>query len=46
MDALLTGPLVQLSLGAPFVVAGALKSVYDVGLYAIVRRVRITGTGS
>jgi MFS family permease len=39
--ALLTGPLVQMSLGAPFVVAGALKSVYDVGLYAVFRRVRI-----
>ena len=41
--ALLSGPLLQLSLGAPFVVAGALKSVYDLGLYAAFRRVRLPG---
>jgi predicted MFS family arabinose efflux permease len=39
IGALLTGPLVQLSLGAPFVVAGAVKIVYDVGLYGVFRRV-------
>ena len=27
------------ALGAPFVIAGALKCVYDVGLYALFRRV-------
>ncbi len=31
---LLIGPLVTIGLGAPFVVAGALKSVYDLSLYA------------
>ncbi len=45
VGALLTGPLVQLSLGAPFVVAGALKSVYDLGLYAVFRRVEPPETG-
>jgi MFS family permease len=41
---LLAGPLVQLSLGAPFVVAGALKSLYDVGLFALFRRVEPPGS--
>jgi predicted MFS family arabinose efflux permease len=41
------GPLVggvsmTLWLGAPFLIAGALKSVYDLGLYAIFRRVKVT----
>lgn len=36
---LLAGPLVQVSLGAPFVVAGVLKSAYDLGLYAVFRKV-------
>jgi predicted MFS family arabinose efflux permease len=36
---LLTGPLLTVSVGAPFVVAGALKSVYDAGLYALFRDV-------
>ena len=31
------------ALGAPFVVAGALKGVYDLGLYALFRRVRLPG---
>ena len=39
--ALLAGPLVQLSIGAPFVVAGALKSLSDVGLYAMFRRIEL-----
>jgi hypothetical protein len=36
---LLTGSLLTVSVGAPFVVAGALKSVYDAGLYALFRDV-------
>jgi predicted MFS family arabinose efflux permease len=36
---LLIGPLVSVGLGAPFVAAGALKSVYDLSLYALFRRV-------
>jgi MFS family permease len=39
--AVLTGPLVQISLGAPFVVAGIVKSVYDIGLYGLFRHVRL-----
>jgi len=38
---LLAGPLLQIALGAPFLVAGALKSAYDVGLYVLFRRVRL-----
>ena len=38
---LFTGPLLNVALGAPFVVAGALKSVYDLGLYAIFHDVRL-----
>ena len=38
---LLAGPLLQVALGAPFLVAGALKSAYDVGLYVLFRRVRL-----
>jgi MFS family permease len=34
---LLIGPLVSVGLGAPFVVAGALKSTYDVSLYVLFR---------
>ena len=34
---LLIGPLTAIGLGAPFVAAGALKSVYDVSLYALFR---------
>ncbi len=37
---LVAGPILTVSLGAPFVIAGALKSVYDVGLYALFRNVR------
>ena len=36
---LLIGPLVAVGLGAPFVAAGALKSAYDLSLYALFRRV-------
>ena len=34
---LLIGPLLTIGLGAPFVAAGALKSVYDVSLYSLFR---------
>ena len=34
---LLIGPLLTVGVGAPFVVAGALKSAYDVSLYALFR---------
>ena len=36
----LAGVASQLALGAPFVIAGALKAVYDIALYTVVRRVR------
>lgn len=35
----LAGALAGVSLGAPFLLAGAIKSVYDIGIYAIFRRV-------
>ena len=35
---LVAAPILQLSLGAPFVVAGALKTVYDLTLYRAFRR--------
>jgi predicted MFS family arabinose efflux permease len=43
------GPLVggvamSLWLDAPFLIAGALKSVYDLGLYALFRRVKVGST--
>jgi hypothetical protein len=34
---LLIGPLLTVGVGAPFVVAGALKTAYDVSLYALFR---------
>jgi len=34
---LAAAPIMQVSLGAPFLIAGALKSVYDLGLYALFR---------
>jgi predicted MFS family arabinose efflux permease len=34
-------PLLGGALGAPFVIAGALKCVYDLGLYALFRRVEL-----
>jgi len=36
---LLVGPALRLGLGAPFLIAGALKSVYDLGLYVLFRGV-------
>jgi predicted MFS family arabinose efflux permease len=38
---LLSGPLLTVALGAPFVIAGAVKSVYDIGLYALFRHVEL-----
>ena len=38
---LLAGAVARTALGAPFLIAGALKSIYDVGLYALFRRVPI-----
>ena len=38
---LLAGSAAALALGAPFVIAGAFKSVYDLGLYGLFRRVPI-----
>ena len=39
---LFAGATLRGALGAPFVVAGALKSVYDVGLYLLFRDVRLS----
>ncbi len=39
IGALLSGPLLSVAVGAPFVIAGAVKSVYDIGLYALFRHV-------
>jgi MFS family permease len=36
---LAAGPIIGVSLAAPFVIAGALKSVYDLGLYVLFRDV-------
>jgi MFS family permease len=38
---LLAAPLTQIALGIPFVVGGAIKCVYDLGLYQMFRRVRL-----
>jgi MFS family permease len=38
---LVAAPLTQVGLGIPFVVGGAIKCVYDLGLYALFRRVRL-----
>jgi predicted MFS family arabinose efflux permease len=38
---LLAGAALRAGLGAPFIIAGALKSVYDVGLYVLFRNVEI-----
>jgi hypothetical protein len=37
---LVAGPILTVSLGAPFVIAGALKSLYDLGLYSLFRHVQ------
>jgi MFS family permease len=36
---LLAGAALRISLGAPFLIAGTLKSIYDLGLYALFRHV-------
>jgi hypothetical protein len=36
---LVAGPAMQLSLGAPFILAGAVKVVYDLGIYVLFRRI-------
>ena len=41
VGALLAGAVLRGSLGAPFVIAGTLKSAYDLGMYAIFRRVSV-----
>jgi predicted MFS family arabinose efflux permease len=40
---LVSGPILAVSLSAPFVIAGVLKSAYDAGLYALFRNVRLSG---
>ena len=40
---LLAGVTLRGALGAPFFIAGTLKSVYDIGLYAFFRRVPLQG---
>ncbi|HVC87789.1 MAG TPA: MFS transporter [Gaiellaceae bacterium] len=43
---LLAGVALSGALGAPFVIAGTLKSAYDIGLYVLFRRVPLATTGS
>jgi predicted MFS family arabinose efflux permease len=38
---LIAGPSLRVALGAPFLIAGTLKSVYDIGLYALFRDVEL-----
>ena len=40
---LLTGATLRAGLGTPFVIAGVLKSVYDLGLYVLFRNVALEG---
>jgi hypothetical protein len=40
---LIAGATLRGALGAPFFIAGALKSVYDLGLYALFRNVEVEG---
>jgi MFS family permease len=39
MSPLLAGTALRIGLGAPFLIAGTLKSVYDVGFYVVFRKV-------
>lgn len=39
---LAAGPILTVSLGAPFVIAGALKSAYDIGLSTLFRQVGVS----
>jgi predicted MFS family arabinose efflux permease len=41
IGALLGGAALAIGLGAPFVIAGVVKSVYDVAFYTLFRRVRL-----
>jgi MFS family permease len=38
---LLAGPSLRIALGLPFLIAGTLKSIYDLGLYALFRDLRL-----
>jgi len=38
---LIAGATLRGALGTPFLIAGALKSVYDVGLYALFRNLEV-----
>ena len=40
---LLAGRALSIGLGTPFLIAGALKSIYDIGLYAVFRDVDVDG---
>ena len=40
---LIAGATLRGALGAPFLIAGALKSVYDLGLYMFFRNVQVEG---
>ena len=40
---LIAGAAIRGALGAPFLIAGALKSVYELGLYALFRDVEVPG---
>ena len=40
---LIAGATIRGAFGGPFPIAGALKSVYDVGLYVLFRNVRVEG---
>ena len=40
---LIAGPMLRVGLGAPFLIAGTLKSVYDLGLYFTFRDVDVEG---
>jgi hypothetical protein len=40
---LIAGPTLRLGLGAPFLIAGTLKSIYDLGLYLAFRTVHVEG---
>jgi MFS family permease len=42
---LVAGPTAQLALGAPFLIAGTLKTVYDLAFYVMFRRVKVPGEG-
>jgi MFS family permease len=43
---LLAGATLRIGLGAPFLVAGTLKSVYDIGLWVLFRKVPLQGTSA